>query len=282
MKRLGVIGVGLMGGSLALASREKRLFGSIAGYSRSVESLQTALDLKIIDLALSLEELIESSDLIALAVPVETIAAMAPKLENAKKSAVFVDLGSAKTAIVRAIPPSIRSRFVAAHPMCGTEYSGPKAAFSSLYNDRIVVLCDTQANDADALNEVEGLFRAIGMKIVKMKAVDHDRHAAFISHLPHAISYALANSVLSQEDKESILALAAGGFRDMSRLAKSSASMWIDVFKQNKSAIIDALDRFNKELKKGETLLKNDEWQALKEWMKEANTLHEIFAQSKS
>jgi prephenate dehydrogenase len=269
-----------MGGSLALALREKKLFDQIVGCGRSAENLQAAIDLNIIDRAASFEELIAQSDLIALAAPVETVVAIAPKLVAAKQDAVFVDLGSTKTAITRAIPPSIRDRFVAAHPMCGTEYSGAKAAFSSLYNDRIVVLCDTEANDAKALEAVETLFKAIGMRVVKMKAVDHDRHAAFISHLPHAISYALANSVLSQEDKQSILTLAAGGFRDMSRLAKSSASMWIDIFKQNKDSIISAIGEFDKELKKAEKLLENEEWDALKAWMQSANALQEIFKPS--
>ncbi|MDR0664133.1 MAG: prephenate dehydrogenase [Helicobacteraceae bacterium] len=277
MRQLGIVGVGLMGGSLALASREKGLFDRIVGCGRSRENLQTALDLRIIDRAATFDEVIEQSDLIALAAPVETLVALAPKLVAAKSDAVFVDLGSTKTAIIRAIAPSIRDRFVAAHPMCGTEYSGAKAAFGSLYNDRIVVLCDTEANDKKALETVEGLFKAIGMRIAKMKAVEHDRHAAFISHLPHAISYALANSVLNQEDKQSILALAAGGFRDMSRLAKSSASMWIDIFKQNKHSLLSAIDVFDDELKKAKKLLENEDWSALEEWIKSANALHEIF-----
>ncbi|MDR2639058.1 MAG: prephenate dehydrogenase [Helicobacteraceae bacterium] len=280
MRQLGIVGVGLMGGSLALAARERKLFDSIVGCGRSDESLRTALELNIIDRALRLEELIASSDLIALAAPVETIVALIPQLSAAKQSAVFTDLGSTKTAIIRAILPSIRARFVAAHPMCGTEYSGPKAAFSSLYQDRIVVLCDTEANDKDALEAVERLFGAIGMKIVKMRSQDHDRHAAFISHLPHAISYALANSVLNQEDKQSILTLAAGGFRDMSRLAKSSASMWIDIFKQNKPALISAIGAFEGELKKAEKLLNDEDWEALKAWMRSANALHDIFKSS--
>jgi prephenate dehydrogenase len=277
MRRLGIVGAGLMGGSLALAAREKGLFESIVACGRSEESLQTAIELKIIDRAVSLEALIAQSDLIVLAVPVDTIVALCPKLLAAKKETVFVDLGSVKTAIVKAIPKAIRSRFVAAHPMCGTEYSGPKAAFSTLYNDKIVVLCDCEENDAKALNAIETLFGAIGMRIVKMKSGDHDRHAAFISHLPHAISYALANSVLNQEDKENILTLAAGGFRDMSRLAKSSATMWVDVFKQNKSALIAAIDVFKEELAKAEKTIEQNDWQKLEKWMQSANALHDIF-----
>ncbi|MDR1451128.1 MAG: prephenate dehydrogenase [Helicobacteraceae bacterium] len=277
MRQLGIVGVGLMGGSLALAAREKKLFDSIVGCCKSRESSRAAIELNVIDRALSFDDLIADSDTIALAAPVETIVALIPKLVAAKSDAVFADLGSTKTAIVQAIPPAIRGRFVAAHPMCGTEYSGPKAAFGSLYDDRIVVLCDTEANDQGALETIQTLFSVIGMKIVKMRSQDHDRHAAFISHLPHAISYALANSVLRQEDKRSILTLAAGGFRDMSRLAKSSSAMWIDIFKQNKPAITAAINAFDDELKKAEKLLAGDDWDALERWMKSANALHAIF-----
>ena len=266
-----------MGGSLALAVREKGLFSSVIGHDSSEEHQRTALQMQMIDRACTLAELLETSDLTIFAVPVESIVALMPALTHAKKGAVFADLGSTKTVIVNAISPAHRSRFVCAHPMAGTEYSGPKAAFAALYANRTVVLCDTADNDQDAVQTVREMFEMIGMKIVLMNALAHDRHAAFISHLPHAISYALANSVLSQEDNGSILTLAAGGFRDMSRLAKSSSAMWIDIFKQNKEAILASLDVFNSELSQCETLLREERWKELEQWMKSASSLHEIF-----
>jgi prephenate dehydrogenase len=266
-----------MGGSLAMAAREAKLFAEIIGADNSEANLKTACELKIIDRALSEADLIAISDLIVLAAPVEAIKAITPRLVGAKNSAVFTDLGSVKSAIIAAIPAEIRDRYVAAHPMCGTEYSGPKAAFATLYKDRIAVLCDSEKNSLNALRKVENLFLSIGMRIVKMPARDHDRHAAFISHLPHAISYALANSVLSQEDKGSILTLAAGGFRDMSRLAKSAPSMWLDIFKQNREPLLQAFKIFTAEMASLEDDLKNGEWESLESAMKNANALHQIF-----
>lgn len=279
--RVGVVGLGLMGGSLALAIQESGVSSDIVGFDLNETHQKEALDLKIIKKAILLDELIATSDLVILAVPVEAIVDLMPQLTKIKKTAVVMDLGSTKTRIVESIPAEIRGRFVAAHPMAGTEYSGPRAAFVDLYKDRIVVLCNTEENDKDALDAVTKLFTAIKMRIVTMGSKEHDRHAAFISHMPHAISYALANSVLSQEDKQSILTLAAGGFRDMSRLAKSSAIMWADIFKQNRKQVLCSLEVFNSELKKAEAMIKDEQWEELEAWMSKANTLHEIFKPQK-
>ncbi|MDR3347380.1 MAG: prephenate dehydrogenase [Helicobacteraceae bacterium] len=274
---LGIIGLGLMGGSLALAARPTGIFTRIVGYDKARAHTDYAKQSGMIDDTPTIDLLLRASDLIVLAMPVESIVSFAPELTSANKNAIICDLGSTKTAIEAAITPSIRERFVLAHPMAGTEYSGPKAAFASLYADRIVVLCNTESNSQAALSLIKQLFSAIGMRIMLMNAKEHDRHAAFISHLPHAISYALANSVLKQEDKQSILTLAAGGFRDMSRLAKSQSTIWIDIFKQNKTEILAALDVFNHEITAAKTLLTNKEWDTLEEWMRNANALHEIF-----
>lgn len=274
---VGVIGLGLMGGSLALAIKESGFAEEILGFDLNKNHQLDAVDLNIISRSVPLEDLIKASDLIVLAVPVEAIVDLMPSLTSIKKTATIVDLGSTKTEIVDAIPMAIRSRFVAAHPMAGTEYSGPKAALAELYRDRVVVLCNTEANDKDSLDLINNLFITIKSRIVTMDAKEHDRHAAFISHMPHAISYALANSVLSQEDKQNILTLAAGGFRDMSRLAKSSGAMWIDIFKQNRKSLMESLNIFNGELKKVEEMIKDERWEELKAWMSKANTLHEIF-----
>lgn len=272
---LGIVGLGLMGGSLSLAVREKKLTDLVIGFDTADQHKIAALELGIVDAVVSLDELLRRSDVLVLAIPVEAIVSLMPKLISF--SGVIIDLGSTKTEIVKAIPSQIRSRFVATHPMAGTEYSGPKAAFSKLYENRIIVMCNTEANDKKSLDTASSLFESIGMKIVQMDAKDHDRHAAFISHMPHMISYALANSVLNQEDKQSILTLAAGGFRDMSRLAKSSSTMWIDIFKQNKTALLESLTIFTKEFESAKELIRSEKWQELKSWMSQANTLHDIF-----
>jgi prephenate dehydrogenase len=160
--------------------------------------------------------------------------------------------------------------------MAGTEYSGPMAAFSGLYKDKIVVLCNTEENEALHKERAEKIFTAIGMQIVYMDAKEHDLHAAYISHLPHAISYALANSVLKQEDPKSILILAAGGFKDMSRLAKSNPDMWVDIFKQNRKNLLDSIEVFKKELRTALTYIEEERWEELRSWMERATTLHQI------
>ena len=160
--------------------------------------------------------------------------------------------------------------------MTGTEKFGPTAALEDLYTDKVVVLCDMEKSGQHQEDIAKKLFSDIGMNIVCMGAKEHDRHAAFISHMPHALSYALANSVLKQEASESIVALAGGGFRDMSRIAKSSPNMWEDIFRQNKSNVLEAIHTLQSELKKCEKMVEKEEWHALNDWMTDANTLHDI------
>jgi prephenate dehydrogenase len=185
-------------------------------------------------------------------------------------------LGSTKSEIVSSVPSCIRANFIAAHPMTGTEKFGPSAAIQNLYHDKVVVLCDTDNSGDMHKNRAIQIFSHIGMKIVFMDPQAHDAHASFISHLPHAISYALANSVMGQEDPKSILLLAAGGFKDMSRIAKSSPQMWSDIFKQNKTNLLQSIDLFEKELEKSKQMIKNDDWNGLEAWMSKATTLHKI------
>ena len=178
--------------------------------------------------------------------------------------------------IIKNTPHQIRKNLVAAHPMAGTENTGPKAAFDLLYQDKVVVFCDFEDSGELQQKIAYDIFTKMKMKIVYMKADEHDFHAAYISHLPHAISFALANSVLQQEDPKSILALAGGGFKDMSRIAKSSPIMWSDIFKQNQKNLLITLDSFQKELDLMKKLIKEKRWEELKKWMNKANSLHNI------
>ncbi len=270
-----IVGLGLMGGSLALDLRLHGLAQKIVGYDRNPKHCREALELSLVDAVVDFEEL-KRSDVIFLAIPVEGIIATLAKLADTSEETTIIDLGSTKEKIVTSCPASLRPRFVAAHPMTGTEYSGPQAAQPGLYHDKIVVLCNTEANLPNHKERAENIFTAIGMQIVYMDAAEHDLHAAYISHLPHAISYALANSVLGQEDPKSILILAAGGFRDMSRLAKSSPTMWTDIFKQNKKNLLSSIEVFKKELRRAHTLIQEERWEELRAWMEEATKLHQI------
>jgi prephenate dehydrogenase len=185
--------------------------------------------------------------------------------------------GSTKRKIVESVPPSIRKNFIAAHPMAGTENFGPYAAIEELYKDKVVVLCDLEDSGEIQQKVSRKIFKALGMKKYFMGSQEHDRHAAFISHMPHAISYSLANTVMKQEKRDNILALAAGGFRSMSRLAKSSPHMWEDVFKQNKENILEAISLFEQELSQLKKAIDNEEWDKVHKDTQDGNKLHDIF-----
>ncbi len=274
--QIGIVGLGLMGGSLALDLRRHGLAQKILGFDKSDEHKKTAKELGLVDEVATLEDLKRTCDVIFLAIPVEGIIALLPQLADIDPKTTIIDLGSTKERIVKACPPAIRKNFVPAHPMTGTEHSGPKAAVEGLYEGKIVVLCDVEQCGEEHRKRAEDIFKALGMQIVYMDAAEHDLHAAYISHLPHAISYALANSVLGQEDPKAILALAAGGFRDMSRLAKSSPDMWVDIFKQNRENLLEAMEVFKKELRTAITLIEEQRWEELRSWMERATTLHKI------
>ncbi|MCK4737742.1 MAG: prephenate dehydrogenase/arogenate dehydrogenase family protein, partial [Sulfurimonas sp.] len=173
-------------------------------------------------------------------------------------------------------PQIIRKNFVAAHPMTGTENFGPTAAIDGLYENQVVVLCDLEDSGEVQTKVAKKIFKALGMKKYFMRANEHDRHAAFISHMPHAISYSIANTVMNQENKSDILALAAGGFRSMSRLAKSSANMWEDIFRQNKSNLLEAIELFEDELKLLKQNIEKDDWDKLHNNIQSSNRLHDI------
>ena len=275
---VGVVGLGLMGGSFAISLRKrcKKEF-IIIGSDHNQNHIKEALDLSIIDEAQQYETLIKISDIIIFAIPVKSIIAYFKNLKNLKKDALIIDLGSTKESIINSIPPKYRKNLVATHPMAGTEYSGPNAAFDGLYKDKITVFCNIEQSGKNQLELATKIFNAVGSKIVYMNAKEHDRHAAFISHMPHIVSFSLSNSVLAQEDKKNILLLAAGGFKDMSRLAKSSPYMWKDIFNQNKKSLLNSMDFFEKELNNAKNMIINDEWDKLVEWMKKANRLHELF-----
>ncbi len=273
--KVSIIGLGLMGGSLGISLKKTKLVSKVLGYDNNLSHCEQALELKLVDEIVSFEEL-KSSDVIILAIPVEAIIATLQKLKNINKNTTIIDLGSTKEQIISSIPASIRENFVAGHPMTGTEKFGPSAAHDGLYKDAIMVFCGLdESGDLHKQRAIQ-LFSHIGMKIFFMDAHEHDIHASFISHLPHAISYALAKSVIGQEDPKSILILAGGGFKSMSRIAKSSPKMWSDIFKQNKENLIKAIDLFEKEISHSKQLIKDDKWDELAEWMEEATTLHEI------
>ena len=273
---IGIVGLGLMGGSFSLALQETSESFYFVGLDHNKNHCEKALELGLVDKVVQTLEEIKACDVIILTIPVDGIIAIAKQLSNVDPQCTIIDFGSTKAKISEAIPEAIRANFVTAHPMTGTEKFGPSAALKNLYTHKVVVLCDMEKSGQYQQEVAEKLFHGINMNLVRMGAEEHDKHAAFISHMPHAVSYALANAVLKQEASTSIVALAGGGFKDMSRIAKSSPNMWEDIFRQNKSNMLEAMYSFQSELKKCQKMIENEEWETLNLWMREANTLHDI------
>ena len=270
-----IIGLGLMGGSLALSLKKLDFITKIVGSDHNEQHQKDALALGLVEEIVPFAE-VKKADVIFLAIPVDGIIKVLGQLEDVAPQTTIIDLGSTKELILERVSQKIRKNFVAAHPMTGTENFGPYAAIEGLYEDKIVVLCDLEESGEHQQEVARKIFKHLGMRKHFMRAKEHDRHAAFISHMPHAISYSLANTVMNQEQKENILTLAAGGFRSMSRLAKSSPNMWEDIFRQNKANLLEAIELFEHELTSLKEAIKNDAWQEVHDTMAEGKKLHDI------
>jgi len=274
---LGIIGLGLIGGSFALSCKQHYNFEKIVGVDNNELHTKEALKLNIVDEIIDFKDL-TICDVIVIATPINAIINILKQLSKLelKENVTIIDFGSTKEKIIKNCPSNLRDKFVPAHPMAGTEYSGPHAALPNLYENKVIVICDIVNINNYQLDLAMDIFNKLKMDIKIMDAKEHDRHAAFISHMPHIVSYSLANSVLKQEDKDHIIALAAGGFKSMARLAKSNPAMWKDIFESNEKNLLDAIEAFKKELKLAKKLIKNKEYDKLYDWMKEGNKLHEI------
>jgi prephenate dehydrogenase len=272
---IAIVGLGLMGGSLALSLKKLDFIDEIVGSDHNKEHQKQALELKLVSKIVDFND-IKEYDVIFLAIPVDGVISALNNLEDVSEKTTIIDLGSTKSKIVTSVPASIRKNFVAAHPMTGTEQFGPKAAIEGLYENKVVVLCNLEDSGKLQQNTSKKIFKSLKMRKYFMGADEHDRHAAFISHMPHAISFSIANTVMKQENKHNILALAAGGFRSMSRLAKSSPSMWEDVFRQNKTNLLEAIELFQSELQMLKKSIKDDEWDEVNKSMSEGNKLYDI------
>lgn len=276
---IGIVGLGLMGGSLALSLQKLPFVSSVVGSDHNLEHQTIALARGLVHAIVPFEILKERCDVIFFAVPVDGVIRLLNEcVDLAGSDKTLIDLGSTKALIVQAVPQAIRKNFVAAHPMTGTEQFGPNAAVDELYTDKVLVMCDLEHSGEVQRATALKLFSALNMQVHTMGADQHDRHAAFISHMPHVISYALANTVLAQEEKENILTLAAGGFRSMSRLAQSSPNMWEDIFRQNRENVLGAVELFELELSALKEALLAEDYASLHNEMKNANKLQEIFS----
>lgn len=274
-----IVGVGLISGSFSLALKDKGLVRNVIGVSRTPESVKKALDLGLIDEALPLAEAVKKSDLIYVAIPVDvTVPVMKQIMDLVTERQIVADAGSTKGALCASLAGHpMRSRFVAMHPMWGTEYSGPEAAVRDAFRGRACVICEKEKSAPDAVGTMEGLYRDMGMHMVYMDADAHDMHAAYISHISHITSFALANTVLEKEKEESaIFELAGGGFESTVRLAKSNPSMWLPIFMQNREHVLDVLNEHITQLRKFKSCLEKENGEYLRELMENANKIKRI------
>ena len=274
-----IVGVGLIGGSFALALKEKKLAKHIIGVDFNEANLAKALELGLIDKALPLEEAVKKSDLIYVAIPVDaTITVIEKIMLLINETQIVVDAGSTKYALSKIVKKyPLQNRFIATHPMWGTEHSGPEAAVHGAFEGKACVICNKENVDEDAVKTIENIYKEIGMHLVYMDAEAHDLHAAYISHISHITSFALANTVLEKErEDDAIFELASGGFESTVRLAKSNAAMWVPIFKQNKENVLDVLNEHIMQLKKFKSCLEKENYNYLQELIEDANKIRRI------
>jgi len=277
--KLTVIGLGLIGGSMAIDLRKAGFAHEITGVDANPDNAHEALRLGIIDRIDSLEGAVEKADMVIIAIPVDKVLnTLTTVLDLISDQTTVIDVGSTKKLIAQAVENHPKRRnYIAAHPMSGTENSGPTAALEGLFEGKINIICDQEKCGPQHLAFAEKVFQVLGMDIAYMTSDEQDHSTAFISHLPHAAAFALANAVLDKEDREIIFDLASGGFNSTVRLAKSSPEMWGPIFQQNKQYIVESLDVYIKHLKAFRKSIESDpeEMMAL---MKNANRIRGILA----
>ncbi|TWI83867.1 prephenate dehydrogenase [Lacibacter cauensis] len=277
-KRIAIIGVGLIGGSLAIRLHEKKISSRLIGVDASKENEAKALELELVDEILPLDEAIAQSDVIVLAFPVDKMVSLLPSILDKIENQIVIDLGSTKSQLTEAVGnhPK-RGRYVATHPMWGTEYSGPAAAVRNAYENKAVIICDEGDSDLDALEWTKAMYKKIGMHLLNMEAKAHDLHAAYVSHISHITSFALANTVLQKEKEDNaIFEMASAGFESTVRLAKSNPAMWVPIFIQNKENVLDVLNEHIEQLKKFRDKIEESNEQELRGLIEHANNIKRI------
>ncbi|MDQ1095412.1 MULTISPECIES: prephenate dehydrogenase [Chryseobacterium] len=277
--KISIIGVGLIGGSIALKLKKKGIAQRVLGIDQNKQHLQQAVELGIIDGTADLEEGIKNSDLVIVAIPVDAARKLLPNvLDLVSDQQTVMDAGSTKAGIVQSVHnhPK-RARYVAFHPMWGTENSGPGSAVAESFAGKAGVICNKELSAPDALQKAETVISALEMHPVYMNAEDHDIHTAYISHISHITSYALANTVLEKErEEETIFQLASSGFSSTVRLAKSHPEMWVPIFKQNRDNVLDVLNEHISQLRKFKSALEKENYDYLEELISNANKIRGI------
>lgn len=274
------VGTGLIGGSFSLAMRKYGLLAESGGYSRNAANLDRSVELGIIDQKFtSMEEGVAWADWVILSIPVDVISKILPGiLDQVNEHQVVIDFGSTKGTICAAVAnhPK-RSRFIAAHPIAGTEYSGPDSAFASLFQEKLMILCEQEKTDEHVMQSFIEVCKKIKMNLEFMGATAHDRHLAYISHLSHITSYALSTAVLRKEkDGDIILDLAGSGFESTVRLAKSSPEMWMPIFLENRTMVLEAIDEFLKATNELKTKIEQADAEGISRFLEEGREIKRV------
>lgn len=275
---IAIVGIGLIGGSIGIRLKQTNFFDKIIGVEKSEINQKKALQLDLVDEIQSLEDAMKSCKVIVLTVPVDAIMTLLPKLLDVATDQVIIDMGSTKSNILNLIKdhPN-RGRYVAAHPMAGTEYSGPEAAIPDLFKDKMMVYVEAFRSDEDAFELADAITEQLEMKTSFMTAEEHDMHTAYVSHISHLTSFALALTVLEKEKSQGrIFELAGSGFQSTVRLAKSSPDMWTPIFKQNRTNVLEVLEEHIKQLQHIYDKIEKEDYEAVHKWIKKSNKIKRI------
>ncbi|MBL1407320.1 prephenate dehydrogenase [Sphingobacterium faecale] len=275
---IAIVGIGLIGGSTAIRLKETKSFDKIIGVDKNETNQKKAMQLGLVDEIMTLEDAVQHSKVILLTTPVDTIMQLAPIILDQVDKQVVIDMGSTKTNILQGIAEHPkRGRYIAAHPMAGTEYSGPEAALPDLFKGKNMVYVDAFRTDEDAFDIADAITEQLEMKSLFMNAEEHDMHTAYVSHISHLTSFALALTVLEKEKSQGrIFELAGSGFESTVRLAKSSPDMWTPIFKQNRNNVLEVLEEHIKQLQKLHDKLEDQDYEGLYKLIKKSNKIKRI------
>lgn len=292
---VGIVGLGLIGGSMAIDLRRRGFASGILGVEAEPVNASAALNIGLADEIVDLEQCIDRSDIVVLSVPVGTAVKMLPMvldrfaetrpgLDPADVSSgvrckkIVIDVCSTKASLVEAVRNHpARRRYVATHPMAGTEYSGPWAAQPGLFDGRACIICNGDDSDKDAVEEIEALYDCLNMRLTSMDASAHDVHTAYVSHISHITSFALALTVLDKEkDEKHIFDLASGGFSSTVRLAKSNADMWVPILSQNRDNVLKVMDTYIEKMNEFRDAISSGDEKRIRELIGEANRIKRI------
>lgn len=276
--KVGIVGLGLIGGSIGLKLKDLYNNITIYGYDIDDNSVSYCLKNKIIDVKFD-EEFIPELDFVFLAIPVESIKdQLSDYLNKTSDNTLIIDLGSTKFQICNSVENhQNRKNYLAAHPIAGTEFSGPDSAKKDLFNDKVMILCDTDKTDPNLLLDSKKIIKSMGMNIKTMNSKEHDKHIAYVSHLSHISSFMLGKTVMDKEDDEhAIYNMAGSGFESTVRLAKSSPEMWSSIFVENKKNIIESLDEYILNINNFKKLIEVSDQKNLNDEMRRINGIKKI------